>query len=171
MSHHVAETTSITLMPITRRLLATGAVLLAACATDTPTIPRDGDLAVTISAIEEGATVFDPATPFVRARVTIRNVSAGTVSIVPCSGSLEARAPDSRTWTNIGLATVGLCPADRIVLTPGNAADVGAAGAAGELRALAGAGRSEMIVRASFLAVSGAVTRAVESNEFTLSRR
>jgi hypothetical protein len=155
------------------RVLLLGVGLLAGCGKDEPTAPRTlaGETPVTATIVSiADVPLFSGDGPDVRAQVTVRNVTNTSVTILPCSNFIEARLPSSRTWTNIGLARIGLCATADIPLAPGASAVVGASGSSTEFRALAGADARVVLIRAGFVIKAGAEDTIVHSDEYSVTR-
>ena len=160
-------------MPLTSRYLMLCTALLAGCGNDPSTAPRtvasDLPVTATITSIAD-VPLFAAESPALHAQVLVRNLSTESISIIPCTSFIEARVPSSRTWSNIGFLTVGLCPNPETPLSRGASTELGASGSATELRALAGADARAVVIRARFVIRAGAATAIVYSDEYTVNR-
>lgn len=171
----VAPTTTSTglSMPLMSRSVILCTALLAGCGNDSSTAPRtvasEPTVTATIVSIAD-VPLFVGEGPAVHAQVLVRNQTTGTVSIVPCTSFIEARLPSSRTWSNIGFYTVGLCPSAESPLAARASAELGASGSATEFRALAGADARAVVIRAGFMVRAGAESSIVYSGEYTVTR-
>jgi hypothetical protein len=160
-------------MPSNRSLDILCAVLLIGCDSETATSPRtvadETQVTAVITSLADVA-LFAGDGPAVHAQVSVRNDASERVSIIPCSNFIEARLPSSRTWTNIGFATVGLCPNPEKSVAPGASAELGASGSSAEFRALAGRDAPTVLIRAGFVVRGGAEGFIVRSAEYSVTR-
>jgi hypothetical protein len=160
-------------MPLMSRSLILCTALFAGCGNDASTAPRtvasESAVTATIESIAD-VPLFASESPDLHAQVRVRNQTTGSLSIIPCTSFIEARLPSSRAWSNIGFATVGLCPNAETPIAPGASTDVGASGSATEFRALAGADARAVVIRAGFVIRAGAESSITYSDEYTVNR-
>ncbi len=160
-------------MPLTSRSLILCSALLAGCGNDPSTAPRtvasESPVAATITSIAD-VPLFAGDGPALHAQVLVHNLTTESISIIPCTSFIEARAPSSRTWSNIGFVTVGLCPNAETPLSRGASTELGASGSATEFRALAGAEARAVVIRAGFVIRAGAESSIVYSEEYIVNR-
>ena len=141
-------------------------MLAAACAADETTSPKANDVVdVRLSAVA-GVPVAAVGDPTVSMQVTVRSSLPEAVSGGECANVIEARLPNSTSWTNV-TATNGVCSARALLLSPGASATITAAGSQAAIRTMAN-GAASVVLRAKHTLTGASSSYTLQTNEVTL---
>ncbi len=148
-----------------RVALIAASAFVAACGSDGSTSPASSTPIETRLSSVAAAPTAAISDPMVTMKVTVTSSLPETVSGGVCAGAVEARLPNSNTWTDVTSNSFA-CSAMAIVLAPGASIDLTAVADQAKIRAVAGTAPSVVLRARSSLA--GATTNyTLQSTEVT----